>query len=214
MSGAIAIPATGKKAMRDRIRRVCLLLLIVCLTLPAAAEDSPSAIVERLNETLLEVMRDADALGFAGRYERLEPVLTRVFAFQTMARIATGGHWQSLTAEQRRRLADAFARFSIATFASRFDGYSGERFEIAGEEQTARGSVLVRNRLVADNGETVPIDYLLRHVSGESRIVDIYLDGAVSELATRRSEYISVLDNGGFGELMARLEGRIADLGG
>ncbi len=199
--------------MFDRARRAtAVLLLAACWPLSAAAQQAAGERVGELNSTLLEVMRDAEALGFEGRYERLAPVLERLFAFPAMARVAAGGHWRGLSAEDRGRLVDSFARFSIATFASRFDGYSGERFEVSGERPAARGAVLVENAIIQSSGERVGIDYLLRPVDGEWRIFDIYLDSRYSELATRRSEYVSILDGEGFEGLMRTLEDKIAEL--
>ena len=200
--------------MRHRIAQICLLLTGLWLAAPASAQDGPTAVVQQLNDTLLGVMQEAESLGFAGRYERLEPVLGEVFAFPTMARVAAGSHWRGLTEDQQERLADAFARFSIATYANRFDGFSGERFEIGSQEEAARGSTIVESRIVTGSGERVALNYLLRRNTGTWRIFDVYLDGSISELATRRSEYTSILDDQGFEGLITRLEGRIADLRG
>ena len=54
------------------------------------------------------------------------------------------------------------------------------------------------------------LNYLLRQNAGIWRIFDVYLDGSISELATRRSEYTSILDDQGFDGLIDRLEERIA----
>lgn len=199
--------------MRDWIARSCL-LLIVGLTLisPAVAQDTPTGIVTRLNETLLAVMQEADTLGVAGRYERLEPVLNELFAFPTMARVAAGSHWQTLAPGQRERLIDAFARFSVATYANRFNGFSGERFEIRSEDPAARGSMIVQSRIVTGDGATIPLGYLLRQNDGRWKIVDIYLEGSISELATRRSEYTAILGDQGFDGLITRLEEKINTL--
>ena len=200
--------------MRHRFARVCLLLIGLWLATPVSAQDGPTDVVQHLNDTLLGVMQEADALGFAGRYQRLEPVLGEVFAFPTMARVAAGSHWRGLDDDQRQRLADAFARFSIATYANRFDGFDGEQFEIRSEEEAARGSTIVSSRIITGSGEPVALNYLLRRNSGRWRIFDVFLDGSISELATRRSEYTSILNDQGFEGLITRLEGRIADLRG
>ena len=114
-------------------RVLSVLFFVLFLANPAGAAESSSGPVHKLNNALLKAMKNADALGFEGRYKLLAPVLTRVFIFPEMARIATGASWRKLTTGQRDRLIDAFARSSIATFASRFNGYSGERFEVTGE---------------------------------------------------------------------------------
>ena len=192
-------------------RALSALFIIFSLTTgPAGAAESPSGPVRELNTALLKAMKNAGALGFEGRYKLLAPVLTRVFIFPEMARIATGASWRKLTAGQRGRLTDAFARSSIATFASRFNGYSGERFEVTGERPALRGSILVENRIVKASGEIVPINYLLRKFDGNWRIVDIFLKAQFSELAIKRSEYRSIIKREGIEGLIEKLDEKIA----
>ena len=190
------------------------LVLCLCWPLPpaAAAEEAPSDIVGRLNAVLLEVMQQADELGFSGRYDRLAPVLSEAFNFPMMARVSVGRHWRKLENSDRDRLVDAFGRMSIATFAARFDGYSGERFEVLGEKPAPRKAILVRNRLIKNDGEAVEINYLLKTAEGRWRVVDVFLDAKYSELAMKRSEYGSVIKNAGFDELIRALNEKIADL--
>ncbi len=190
------------------------LVLCLCWPLPpaAAAEETPRDIVRRLNAVLLEVMQQADELGFSGRYDRLAPVLSEAFNFPLMARISVGRHWRKLENSDRDRLVDAFGRMSIATFAARFDGYSGERFEVLGEKPAPRKAILVRNRLIKNDGEAVEINYLLKPAQGRWRVADVFLDAIYSELAMKRSEYGSVIKNLGFDELIRSLDEKIAEL--
>jgi len=190
--------------------------LVFCLCWPlapaTAAEEAPRDIVGRLNAVLMEVMQQADELGFSGRYDRLAPVLSEAFNFPLMARISVGRHWRKLEDSDRDRLVDAFGRMSIATFATRFDGYSGERFEVLGEKPAPRKAILVRNRLIKNDGGAVEINYLLKIAEGRWRVVDVFLDAKYSELAMKRSEYGSVIKNAGFDELIRRLDEKIAKL--
>ncbi len=177
-----------------------------------AAGPAPSEVVERLNVALIEVMRKADALGFQGRYERLAPVLSAAFDFPLMARISAGKHWRTLDEDLRGRFVAAFGKSSIATFAARFDGYGGERFEVQGEEPGRRKTVLVRNRLIKSDGEAVAIDYLFKSGAEGWRVVDVLLDGKFSELALKRSEYGAVIKNDGVEALIRGLDENAARL--
>lgn len=179
---------------------------------PATAQESATAPVERLNTALLDVMQNAEALGYEGRVERLAPQLEDVFDFATMARITLGRHWRDLKPPQQEAFTEAFTDFSVAVFADRFDGFSGERFEILGEQPARRGAVLVRNQIVKSDGEAVPINYLARPgKGGESwQLVDILLDAKYSELATRRSEYSGIVRNQGIDALIAALKDKTA----
>src|SRR5260370_13635461 len=47
---------------------------------------------------------------------------------------------------------------------------------------------MVKSQIIKANGEPVKVDYMMRR-NGEGWLIsDIYLDGAVSEVATRRTE--------------------------
>ena len=58
------------------------------------------------------------------------------------------------------------------------------------------------------NGEGAPVDinFLLRGKGADWRIVDIYLNGTISQLATWHSEYGSTFQDGGFDGLMAAVK--------
>lgn len=199
--------------MASRLFAAFLLLCFTSLgsSTGRAGEATPSETVERLNAVLIEVMQGAEALGFQGRYQRLAPVLSETFDFPLMTRISAGRHWRALDEATRGRLVEAFGDLSIATYAARFDGYGGERFEVLGEAPARRKTVLVRNRLVRSDGETVAIDYLLKAAGGRWRVVDVYLDGKYSELALKRSEYASVIKNHGVEVLIQSLDDKAAE---
>ena len=182
---------------------------------PAAASaevDDPSHVVGRLHEALLGVMKDAKPLGYEGRYERLTPVVQRLFDLPFMAEKSVGRHWATAGEQNQKELVAIFSRFTVANFAGRFDGWSGQVFRTIGVEPSTHGTVLVRTHLDEPKGEGVELNYRLRQVGGEWRIIDIYLNGTVSELALRRSEYSALIQREGFKALLAKLDERIADL--
>lgn len=175
-----------------------------------SAADEPTATIERLDAAYLDVMKHAEKLGFEGRVAKLEPALQQAFDFAAMARLSVGGRWKELSPAQQEKFVSVFGRLSVATYAGRFTGYTGERFEILGEEPSAQGTVLVRSRVVVPGKDAVQLDYRLRSGPDGWRIIDVFLNGTVSELALRRSEYTAVLDRDGFDALITALNEKIA----
>jgi len=184
---------------------------------PAGASEERSAVsvIRAFYDTLLGVMKDGQRLGFAGRRGRLAPAIRRSFDFPLMTRLMVGTQWQQMTADQHQQLIDAFSAFSIATYANRFDDYSGESFEVDDTPEHANnGDDIVKSRLVKSDGDKVELDYLMRGESGRRQIIDVYLSGTVSELATRRSELSSVLRRDGVDALVELLLRKTAELSG
>lgn len=171
-----------------------LLLLATLETLAQArtqarAQASPAAVVDGFHAVLLDLMKNAQRLGIRGREQRLRPAMEAAFNLPAMTRISIGPTWTQIPPDGQQALVKAFSDWSIATFASQFDGYSGESFQPQGENALQNGDRLVRTQLVRPRDEPVALNYLLRDFSGAWRVVDVYLSGTVSELASRRAEF-------------------------
>ena len=171
---------------------------------PADPERVAAArrVIRELNETLLTIMKRADELGYSGRYALVEPVVARSFDLLFMSKKTVGRHWKKLADDDKRRWIDTFTGFTISNFADRFDGYSGQSFELSGEKPARGETVIILTRLVRPNSDDVELNYRMREVKGEWKVVDIYSGGKVSEVALRRSEYARVLKRGGIDALI------------
>jgi len=193
------------------LRSLVFAVLLLAAPLAQAAETA-TATVERLNAALLGVMQEAEALGYQGRYDRLAPELTQIFDFPAMARVSLGRQWKTLEPPQQEAFTEAFADYSIAVFAARFDGFSGESFEVTGEQEARRGSVMVLNQLVKSDGEIIAINYLARpdKEASDWRLVDTFLEAKYSEMAARRSEYSGFVKRDGIEALIATLKDKVA----
>ena len=100
-------------------------------------------------------------------------------------------------------MTESFGRYVSAIYADRFDNHAGQKLEVVDEQPVAAG-VVVRSRITKANGEPVDIGYLL-HRSGENWLIaDVYLDGAISVVATRRSEFAAILKGGGSMDCLPR----------
>ena len=175
-----------------------------------AAPSSGGDTVESLYDALLSTMKNGRTLGQSGRFTQLEPVIRHSFDIASMARLAVGPSWAGLTEAQRQQVTESFGRYLSAIYADRFDSYAGQKLEVTGE-QTAPSGVMVRSQIIKANGEPVKVDYMMRRNGDSWLISDIYLDGAISEVATRRSEFAAILRTDGVDGLVAALN-RKADI--
>jgi phospholipid transport system substrate-binding protein len=183
---------------------------------PAAAPapaGAASAVIDRFHAGLVDVMKQAKELGYEGRRQKLTPLVDASYDLAFMARTAAGRHWRTLDEAQQRRLVEAFSRMTIANYAGRFTGWNDDRFETTGEDDAGQGTRLVHTALHGGDGKTTHLDYRLRGgEDGRWRIIDVFLNGTVSELALRRSEYGTVIERDGFDALVASLEAKVAAL--
>ena len=176
----------------------------------AALARDPQADVRGFYDTLLSTMKNGPTLGQSGRYARLAPVVDRVFDVPFMTRLAIGSTWATLPPAQQQRLTEAFRHYIAATYADRFDSWSGEQLQVTGE-QPYNSDVIVQTKIVKTNGEATTLNYLMRQNQDSWQISDVYLDGTISQLAVQRSEFNSILRREGVDGLVMALD-RKADL--
>ncbi len=204
------------RCRQSRVRKLSGWLVVVgwLFLLPPtadAATPGPTEVVRHFYGELLDVMQHAGTLGAKGRYQKLEPVVLASFDVPFMARLSIGPSWAKLSTEQKHRAAQAYGRYIAAVYATRFDAYSGERLEVLGEQQIKHGT-LVKSQIIKANGEPVSVNYVLHDNDIAWQIRDVYLSGAISELATRRSEFSAILRSSGIDALIASLNKKADDL--
>jgi phospholipid transport system substrate-binding protein len=175
-----------------------------------AAPASGGDTVQGLYDALLSTMKNGRTLGQSGRFTQLAPVIRRTFDIASMARLSIGPSWTGLSDAQRQQMTESFGRYISAIYADRFDSYNGQKLEVT-SEQPAPSGVMVRSQIIKASGEPVKVDYMMRRNGDSWLISDIYLDGAISEVATRRSEFATILKNDGIDGLIAALN-RKADI--
>ena len=189
-------------------------LIFLSLAFPASVSAAgPEDSVNTFHETLISTMKDGRTLSESGRYARIEPVVHRLFDLPLMSRLAIGASWSTLSPAQQQVAIAAFGAYIAATYADRFDSFSGQRMEVVAQQPSSSG-MIVRTRIIKSNGEPVSVDYAMRQNDGAWQISDVYLDGTISQLATQRSEFGAILRREGFEGLIATLQRKVKLLAG
>jgi phospholipid transport system substrate-binding protein len=190
------------------------IFFIFCLlwALNSFAQDSSAVsakqVVESFQAELINVMKNGQKLGFAGRYDKLYDPVSNSHDLNKIARIVIGKEWEKLSEEQQKKLVDVFSRFSVASYAHNFKDYSGESFSFESEEETTRGGVVVHSLLAIPDDKPVKFDYMLKEKGNSWRIINIIANG-VSDLALKRSEYTAILQREGFDALISKISEKI-----
>ena len=182
-----------------------LIAALLAFSLPAFAQSADPAVatVEGFYDALTASMK---AGGTAkSRYEKLKPAIERAFDLPGMAALSVGPTWSSIAPGDQKQLVDAFSRMTIASYAANFDSYGGEKFPVE-PASTQRGpDKFVKSSLKPASGAAIPFNYRLHQVDGNWKIVDVYLNGNISPLAQKRSDFGSTLQSGGAAALIKKI---------
>jgi phospholipid transport system substrate-binding protein len=196
----------------NRILAVTVALLAGATTQPSFAAADAKSTIDSFDASLLDVMKNADKLGYKGRYAKFTPIIEQIYDLPLMARISVGPQWSTLTPDQQAKIVEAFKQLSIATYASRFDGYGGEQIQITSESPTTGGDVVVNTKMLRPNEDAVDLNYRLRQNGADWKVIDVFLSGTISQLANYRSEFSATLRTKGADGLVQLINDKVAAL--
>ncbi len=173
--------------------------------------DAAIEVVEQLHTVLLRVMQAADSMEFSERYSILEPVITESFDTPVIAKVILSRYWKNLTDKNKEDFIHLFNQQTIATYASRFDGFNNDVFTTIKVEQLKKGRILVRTEIQSNGESPVKLDYLMHKNNEQWFIISVIADG-VNDLSLKRAEYSTIIKKNGYEYLVTNIEKKIADM--
>ncbi len=178
-----------------------------------ASEEAPDALIKRLSDELLSIIR-SDAAVRKGDINRIMQIVdSKVMPnvnFQRMTALAVGPAWRQATPEQKKKLQDEFKNLLVRT-------YSGALSQVGEETITVRPlraaptdtEVLVRTE-IRGRGDPIQLDYRLEKTPGEGagwKIFNLNVLG-VWLVETYRSQFAAEINAKGVDGLITTLSER------
>lgn len=192
-------------------RRLLLTAAFVALAVaPASAADQVEAarsFIQTLGAETISTFSDRSLPKGAAR-ERFTGLLRKGFDVPYIGRWVLGRFWSQATPEQQAEYQALFEKLIVDTYASRFAGYSGETYKVTGT-RVEDPDVIVITQISRPSGPPVDVEWRVRSKGDDHRIIDVVV-GGVSMGITQRSEFASVVSNGGIDGLLRALRSRPA----
>jgi phospholipid transport system substrate-binding protein len=141
-------------------------------------------------------MKQGKALGLKGRYEKLKPVIETSFDMPGMTRLSVGPAWNTMTDADHAALTKALTRYTVASYATNFKTFDGEKFVVEPAAKDRGADKVVFSKLISGS-DTIPFNYLMRKNGTSWKVIDIYLNGFVSQMAKQRSDFAATVAKGG-----------------
>jgi len=181
-------------------------------TANSAASIAP---IQRLDAALLDAMQAGPRMSFEQRVASLAPVIEQTFDLDAILAASVGLRWPELPSDQKAQVGAAFRRYTVASYAANFDSYNGQTFQVSPDiRDVGNGEVIVRTKLVARDGSSTPLDYVMRGGPSGWKVVDVLAGGAISRVAVQRSDFRTLLSSGGVPALTVALQNKVANLSG
>ena len=194
------------------MKRLFLTLLTALVPLIAFAQEAPDALVKRVSDELLQVVRADKALASGDQRKVVEVAEAKVlphFDFERMTRLAVGRNWAQATPEQKQSLVKEFRTMLVRTYSSSLSAYRNQTIEVKPTKMNAADKdVTVRTAVIQPGGPPIPIDYAMEKAAdGSWKVYDVIIDGA-SLVTTYRGSFNDQIQKGGIDGLVKTLADR------
>lgn len=175
-------------------------------SLPARAADPAAERIQSFYNVLLDTMKRGPQLGMLGRSQALAPAVDTTFDIPAMIAFIVGPSWSGMKESDKTSLIASFRRMTIANYAANFVSFGGEQFNVDSEVRQKGPDKIVQTTLVPHGDKPIPLVYRMRESSGSWKVIDVFLNGYVSELSTKRSDFAATLSSGGAPALVTKMD--------
>lgn len=172
-----------------------------------AAADPAARQIEQFYAALIDTMKNGRELGIQGRYRQLAPVAEDTFDLGAMTRLTVGPAWSTMSETDHKAITDAFGRLMLSNYAKNFKSFGGEQFVVDPMVKMRNEDKIVESKLVRSGGRsTVPFNYRMHLVGDKWKIIDVFLNGYVSQVALRRADFSSTVAASGASGLVKKID--------
>ena len=205
----------NKKYRRSVFQVVLFFNLLIFACVSFADEEQIQEIkypIEKLHETLINMMVLSDSTKFDKRYNFLKPTIVENFNIHLISKVFLGSLWNTISKEEKDKFINLFNQLTIATYVSRFDSYKNQNFKNISLQKLKKNRYLIKTEFVRPKEKSVSFDYIVqKDKNGEKwRIISDIAEG-VNDLSLKWAEYASIIKKYGFDGLIAKLEQKIHD---
>ena len=191
--------------------RTLAMMLALALPLAANAQEAPDALVKRVADEVLAVIKadkDLQSGNSAKVVELAEQKVLPHFDFERMTRLAVGRNWAQASDAQKQALVKEFRTLLVRTYSTSLAAYRNQAIEVkpsragAGDKDT-----VVRTAIIQQGGPQIPIDYSMEKTDSGWKVYDVVIDGA-SLVTTYRGTFSDQVQRGGIDGLIKTLQDR------
>jgi phospholipid transport system substrate-binding protein len=174
-------------------RRSLLTVAAVSLVFGTRTAEAQSAqaasFIRDVGQKLVHIV-DSDA-GAQQKDAALQQVIDSDVDVSGIAKFCLGQYWRMATATQQQQYETLFRKVLMISIGARLGEYRGVRFTVGRTTARAEGDV-VASTINAPNKAPAQVDWVVKTVGGNQKIVDVIAEGTSLRL-TQRDDYGSFI---------------------
>ena len=181
--------------------------MISIFTVFHSETKSESKVLTGVNELHESLIKISDKTINSDNLAMIDDVVKNSYDLEKMGKIIIGVDWKQMDKKSQKDFITVFKRFISVNYFRRFNKINELDFEHQTVTDIEDKFKLARVILTADN-EKFKIDYLLGFKNEKWKIFDVLIDGSISEVATKKSDFKKIIKEEGVSGLVKNLRMR------
>ncbi len=187
---------------------LCILALMVFSSSLAFALPDPQIEVEKMVNSVLEVLQNKD-MDKAQKKALVSGRVQKFLNVESMSARALGNYWGEATTEQRQQFSDLFLKVLEGTYLNRIDDYSAGKVKYL--MQRVKDDKAIVDTVIVSNEMEIPVNYLLIYREGAWQVFDLVIEG-VSLVRNYHSSYSEIIRRDGYDGLLALMQKKVDEM--
>ena len=187
------------------MKRLFALFLAAFVASSVSAQEAPDALVKRVTEEVLDVIRHDKDIQNGNSKKVADLVETKVlphFNFAHMTALAVGKDWRKATPQQQERLSQEFKNLLVRTYSNSLTAYKDQAIKYKPFKAAATDTdVVVRTEVHQPGNKPVQLDYSLEKLDNGWKVYDVVVAG-ISLVTNYRDQFGQEVRNGGIDGLI------------
>ena len=191
-----------------RLKNYKIILISVLIFSHTNSNETLTSKIKLLQDVLIQISEDSNQE--SNNLKKIKQVVEQVYNNKKMLKIIVGEKkWQELNDNEKEDLYETFLEYISLSYIKRFSKIDDPRFELIKFKKIGEKFNLVETNLIISSEEKIMIHYLFSKVDNDWKVFDVLLEGTISEIATKKSEFKKIIDENGVSSLASSIRKKI-----
>ena len=162
--------------------------------------------LNKLHETIKQISEkkiDKNNMNYIGQ------IISDTYDIKKMSKIILGNSWALSNPNDRERFINVFNLYISSNYIDRFQNRKEFDYQYEGIDTLGENYRIAYTIFKFGKKERLKINYMLIKNHNKWLIFDILLNGSISEIATKKSEFKETLSNGGINSLISLISKKL-----
>ena len=162
--------------------------------------SKPSETIDQLHNSLKKIVSsNIDN-------KEVQSVISNTYNIERMLALIIGDVWKTSISKDQMALKKVFEEYIAKNYILRFKKIKSLEFGKLEINQAGKNYRMAKTKLIINSKDVVPLNYLLDQTNNSWKIFDVLIDGSISEIATKKSEFKSFTNQDDLKPLLEALQ--------